>query len=537
MALIDALSEISSFLGQDSVVTEARVLERQTSNTLGLERRVEAVVKPRTTADVQNIVRIANRYRVTLYPFSRGRNIGYGEKAPPRNVAFLVDLSGLNAIRSYDHTLGTVVIEPGVTQGDLSAYLSNQGDKWITDVTGAGTKSSIVGNTLEGGFGHTPLGNRRKNVAGLEVVLGTGDLFYPGKFPGIGPDLNGIFVQSNFGIVTAASLRLYRRPECYNSFRLTVPKEEDLVELVETLRDLRQRSITNSLVHIADPMRMVVTTGRVPPGYETRRLGPYEASEMLSAQFNERLYWTAVGGLYGTSEEVSIKRRILAESIRRIGGHAMFFSDERIDFMERVGSIFARLHASSILEHMACRSPILEDYLRSLVGYLRTAEGLQRTMRTYRSIHNLMNGVPSDMPEENILWRNGNHEDNGLIWISPTFPSLGETAKKVYDLGQKIFRRYDFEMPLTITLVEPDQCVGIISLHFNKNDPEERERAYQLYHEVLDTFSRNGIFTYRSSILEMDPSNFQNPERWDTFERIKVALDPNRVISPGRYGI
>lgn len=538
MTLADILGEMSSFLRPHFIITEEVVLGQATSNTLGLERKVGAIVKPKTTHDVQEIVRIANTYGITLYPFSCGKNIGYGEKAPPQDVAFLVDLSEMNAIRSYDHTLGTVVIEPGVTQGDLSTYLSDNGGKWITDVTGAGTKSSIVGNALEGGFGHTPIGNRRRNIAGLEVVLGNGDLFCPGTFPGIGPDLNGIFVQSNFGIVTAASLKLYRKPECYNSFRLTVPKEENLVELLDTLRDLRQRNITNSLVHIADPIRMIVTTGRVPPGYEEKKLTPAAAAEMVSAQCSQEVYWTAVGGLYGTPEEVRIKRRMLAQYIRRIGGHAMFFSDERIDFLEKVGSVFARLHTSSALEHVAGEMPpLMKDYLNRTSRYLRTLERLQPMMRAYRNIHNLMNGIPSDMPEENILWRNDTRENNGLIWISPTFPSLGCTAKEVYEIGQETFRKYDFEMPLTITLVEPDQCVGIISLHFDKSNHEEKERAHSLYHEVLDAFARNGIFTYRSSVLEMDRSRFLNPERWVTFEKVKAALDPNRVISPGRYGL
>ena len=36
----------------------------------------------KTTEEVQEIVRIANRYGIPLYPISTGKNLGYGGSAP-----------------------------------------------------------------------------------------------------------------------------------------------------------------------------------------------------------------------------------------------------------------------------------------------------------------------------------------------------------------------------------------------------------------------------------------------------------------------
>src|SRR3546814_14984584 len=77
----------------------------------------------------------------------------------------------MNRIREVDPALAYAVIEPGVTQGQLSEHLRAQGIALWPDCTGAGPDTSIVGNILDRGFGHTPYGNRAPYLSGLEHVL------------------------------------------------------------------------------------------------------------------------------------------------------------------------------------------------------------------------------------------------------------------------------------------------------------------------------------------------------------------------------
>lgn len=72
----------------------------------------------------------------------------------------IVDLSGMNQIVQIDTTLAYAVIEPGVTQGQLSTYLCEHNIPLWMDCTGAGPNTSLVGNIVERGFGHSPYGNR-----------------------------------------------------------------------------------------------------------------------------------------------------------------------------------------------------------------------------------------------------------------------------------------------------------------------------------------------------------------------------------------
>ena len=51
------------------------------------EKVASAAVAPESTEQVQEIIRIANEFRIPLYPISTGRNLGYGGSAPVLRAA------------------------------------------------------------------------------------------------------------------------------------------------------------------------------------------------------------------------------------------------------------------------------------------------------------------------------------------------------------------------------------------------------------------------------------------------------------------
>ena len=62
------------------------------------ERTASAALAPTTVEQVQQIVRIANRYRVPLYTISTGKNLGYGGSAPAYSGSVVLDLKRMNRI-------------------------------------------------------------------------------------------------------------------------------------------------------------------------------------------------------------------------------------------------------------------------------------------------------------------------------------------------------------------------------------------------------------------------------------------------------
>ena len=169
---------------KDNIIFDSELFEEYTNNTLGFKRNIIGVVFPKNKWEVIKIVDLANQFRVSLYPISRGKNTGYGDKTPIKDNCFIVDLSNMNKITEFDNINGFVRVESGVTQEQLYNFLKKSKSNFWMDVTGSFIDSSIVGCSLDGGLGHSPKGNRRKIISDIEIVKKT-SYSYPEHFMGI----------------------------------------------------------------------------------------------------------------------------------------------------------------------------------------------------------------------------------------------------------------------------------------------------------------------------------------------------------------
>ncbi|OAA59578.1 FAD-binding, type 2 [Niveomyces insectorum RCEF 264] len=253
-----------------------------------------AVVFPRSTADVQVVVRWANRHVVhdnndngndreregdgrhgiPLYPISMGRNLGYGGAAPRVPGGVVLDLGRrMHAIVDLDGANASCVVEPGVTYfalydavQALNREMQRQNKAtpplWIdTPDLGGG---SVLGNAVDRGVGYTPYGDHFAHHCGLEVVLPDGSLLRTGMgaLPGpdgtdnpawqafqhsFGPAIDGLFSQSSLGIVTRMGVHLMPAPPAHQSYCLTFPRDDDFAAIVEAIRPLAQQGVLGNV--------------------------------------------------------------------------------------------------------------------------------------------------------------------------------------------------------------------------------------------------------------------------------------------------
>ena len=124
----------------------------------GLSHESSAILAPSEVAEVQELVRIAGRFGVPLWPVSRGKNLGYGGAAPVQRGDVIVDLSRMNRVLDVDEKQANCLIEPGVSffdlfnhlwDRDIPLWMSAPGNSW----------GSVIGNALDRGIGYTPLGD------------------------------------------------------------------------------------------------------------------------------------------------------------------------------------------------------------------------------------------------------------------------------------------------------------------------------------------------------------------------------------------
>lgn len=498
-------AQLRAIVGTEHLSLER--IEQELENTLGVDRRALGIIYPGCVAQVQQIVHLAAKERIPLYPISCGRNTGYGDKAPVADGQLIVDLHRMNSIRAYDERLGQLIVEPGVTQEQLSAFLRDS--KFMCDVSGASIHASTLGNTLDGGFGHTPLGNHRRLCTDVEVVLGNGVVLTTGTFPGLGPDLAGLFVQSNFGIVTAMRLQLMPRPEYFTAFVIRFNDEAAMCQAVDDLRTLRQDGTLPSLVHIANATRTLVTIGRFPVNRKrTGIITDREAADLLSTPLMKVRTWVALGGLYGRKDSVRCAQKALRKALRK-HGQVAFYSDRSVRLING-----------------ALKSPVL-----SIVPGI---EQVREQFASFLELRQLLNGVPSERPAQHIGWHITAPDRIGLLWFSPVIAAEPSAVATACAVARDILSRFGFECPITMTLVEPQALVGVISIHFDRCT--ETQRAHNAYIALHEEFAKHGMRPYRTSILGMQLIAYDGGKQ-QTLDALKRALDPSGIIAPGRYHI
>jgi len=326
--LARALDGWREVLGTERVQIDAATLAHASRTTLPDAPSPVAVLRPTTRDDVVALVKVAAAHRVPLYPISRGRNWGYGDRAPVREGCALLDLSGLDRIVEVDEELGYAVVEPGVTQGQLATHLRELGGRWWMDATGSGLHASVLGNVVERGFGHSPLGDHFANTATVEVVLADGSVVQTGLGDlapmrlagsyrwGIGPVLDGLFSQSNLGIVTRATVWLNPQTSAYKAFVIRLADGEHFGALIDHLRPLRVAGTIQTPIHFANDLR--VLSSKV--SYPWERTGgavplPDDLRRELDARYRIPA-WTAMGGLYGSRAEVWARGRAIRRACK-----------------------------------------------------------------------------------------------------------------------------------------------------------------------------------------------------------------------------
>ena len=171
-----------------------------------------AVARPRTTADVQAVVRFCLEHGVPLVPRGAGTGLSGGANATEGCVVLAMD--GMREIVEINAAERLAVVQPGVVNDDLRAACAQQG-LWYPPDPASAPWSTIGGNvaTNAGGLCCVKYGVTGDYVLALEVVTGRGDVVRLGRrtAKGVaGYDLCSLMVGSEgtLGVVTEATLRL-----------------------------------------------------------------------------------------------------------------------------------------------------------------------------------------------------------------------------------------------------------------------------------------------------------------------------------------
>lgn len=239
----DILAQLTTLVGPTAVIGAPE----QMGNYLNEPRKrfhksAVAVVLPASVSEVQAIVRWANEHGVGLIP--QGGNTGLvGAQVPLRGDEVIVSLTRLDTIRNIDIAAGTMTAEAGVILENAHKAAEAQGT--IFPLWLASQGSARIGGLLSsnaGGVNVLTYGNARELTMGVEAVLADGRL-YQGlnslKKDNTGYDLKDLLVgaEGTLGIITAATLKLFPKPEDYETCIVNIAGPEAALTLFQLLRE------------------------------------------------------------------------------------------------------------------------------------------------------------------------------------------------------------------------------------------------------------------------------------------------------------
>jgi 4-cresol dehydrogenase (hydroxylating) len=454
-----------------------------------------AAVAPNSTEQVRAVLRIANEFRIPLWPISRGKNLGYGGAAPLLAGSVVLDLARMNRILEVDERNAHVVVEPGVSFFDLHEYLrAHRIPLWMS-VPGHGL-GSVVGNALERGFGASPRGDHAANLCGMEVVLPSGDLVRTGMgamsdckswrhYPyGFGPHWDQMFVQSNFGIVTQAGVWLMPEPEATMSVRVNLPEAGDIEWFVDAMAHLRLRGVFEQPLLIGNYLRAAMVFSRRRDWHDGPGPIPEEVAGKIMRRF-ETGWWTADLKLFGYADVIKAQAEIARRAIQPRLRESLYF----------------------------------------------------QTWRRGEPIERSAAGVPSAVSLQIADWLDGR---GAHVGFSPVMPPNGRLAREQSERMRERFDEFGIDYYASF-VIGPRHINNINLIGYDKDDPAMIERARRLFRVIIEDSARHGYGEYRTHLDFMqsvaDTFDFNDHALWRLNEILKDALDPNGVLAPGKNGV
>ena len=483
-----AEKQLAGIVGAGNVSGKTSALEEY-SGSMNFVHPVRPayVVRPKSTEDIEKLVRLANETGTPLVPVSSGAPHLRGDTVPTLGGSVVVDLSGMKKIIRIDRMNRVVMCEPGVTFGELIPAAAKEGMRLNMPLRPRKTKS-VVASMLE----REPVILPKYHwdiadpLACVEIVFGNGEMYRTGAAAGpgsledqwaaggaqkeaAGPGQVSMYrviqgSQGSMGIVTWASLRCELLPAVEEAF---VAGSADIDKLFDFIHWIIRLRLVNEC--------FVLNRAGLAALVAKKRPGDYQAVKDSLPPYV--LLYTVVGYEYLPEERV-------AGQVEDIGGVA-----QRVG-VEPAGAI-GRVSAAELLG--VSREPSAEPYWKLRAG--------------------------------------GGCQDIFFVTVYDKIPQLIATMNELAD--EAGYPASDMGMYLQ-PIVQGVNCHVEFNLFYNPASPADVERIKALSDKAISELSCRGAYFSRpygeaaKTVLNRDAATV------GALRKVKAMLDPNNVMNPGR---
>lgn len=247
----EVIERLKSVVGAAGFLAGAVDVERYRHDFRGLYAgRTPLVVRPKTSAEVAQVLSICNAAHVGVVP--HGGNTSYCGGATPddSNLQIVLALERLNRIRAIDAADFSITAEAGCLLADVQSAAERAGRLFPLSLGSEG--SCQVGGNLSTNAGGTAVlryGMMRDLVLGLEVVLADGRVLEGLRSlrkDNRGYDLKQLFIgaEGTLGVITAATLKLFPKAVSHATAICAVRDPAAAVSLLGFLRSAAAETLT-----------------------------------------------------------------------------------------------------------------------------------------------------------------------------------------------------------------------------------------------------------------------------------------------------
>lgn len=330
-------------------------------------------------------------------------------------------------------------------------------------------------------MGFVPAGIHHENMAGLEVVLANGDVVRTGQFAmggsasahlthlSFGPTIDGLFLQSNLGIVTKLGIHMTPQPQAFMSCTFDMPEFEDVGTITDVFGALRRSGVLSCHVYVfslgewssIQKKRHEYWDGEGPiPDWRLREM----RAELDTG------FWTAKWGLYGP------------EAVLRA----------QYDEVARV---------------VACDAPT--GKLRNVLftGGEAGSGKLLEALDVPPPHGGMFVGVPSmfSIPMVDFY----NPKEGGGVGAhgaySPIIPLDGDTMREWAKTARRVYESHGMDLCCDFFMGNR-HAVFVCMLCFDKTSPEQRQAVENIFEDLFKEGTKMGFSKYRAHISHMGKS-------------------------------
>ena len=483
------IEAIAGVVGKENAITDGAALKKYSSDTsLMTPRMPDMVVKVKNTAQVQGVIRIANENNYPVVPRSSGTGT-YGTGIP-KEGGMILDLSGMKRIPRTDTRNRWVLIEPGVTFGELKAELAKHGMQALNTLLPRRDKS-VITSVLEREPVLTAKTECDEPLRTMEIVWGTGELFRTGAMavdampaedipdktksdlcsvggPGIDWWRMMTGCQGTFGVITIMNVKIFHKPLLEKLVLLPFNTLEDAVMPFYTIQ---RREI----------------------GHECFLLNGYNLAAILAES---------------DDEIPALARKLPPYCIVLNLWGGQFFPEDRIAYEEKAVAEIADQYKCAVTQGIAA-IPAASERLQGMLTGPWEADVYWKE----RQMGGCLDVVfESGMDKVPAYWN--------------LFKQLaGESGLASNDLGLYIQPRQRARVcHVEFTIPCDPAGVGIDKVKaFHKNASEAVMNA--------------GAFFYRPYYDWADMIYSRSGYTFETIKKLKKIIDPNRTLNPGRINL